>query len=107
MAHHAAQTECQKRLYKLQEIQQVLRIASDNSRKSAVKSESIPGLSEFSDVFEKLDEDFAKGKIVLKTLSKDLLQETAEYASRQLEAFTNDANETMRRKLDVGKSGSG
>jgi hypothetical protein len=101
MAHHTAQTECQKRLHKLQEIQQVLRIAADNSRKSAVKSESIPGLSDFSDVFEKLDEDFVKGKIVLKTLSKDLLQETAEYASRQLEAFTNDANETMRRKLDV------
>lgn len=103
LACHRAQVEYQKRGLRLQEIQQVLRVAAQTRRQPSAKAEGIPGLSDCSDVFARLEEDFAKGKIVLKSLSKELLEDSVEYAGRQLEAFTNDASENMRKKVEVRK----
>ena len=101
---HDIQVEQQKAQVELRVIQQLLAeqlyLVSQRGP-TAAKPEALPGLSDFSDVYQKLEDEPEKRTVVLKTLDKELLEETLQHAQRKAESFAFDCAEVMRKEVEV------
>ena len=101
---HDIQIEQQKAQMELRGIQQMLAeqlyIVSQRGPTDA-KRDPLPGLSDFSDVYQKLEDEPEKRSVILKTLDKELLEETLQYAQRKVENFAFDCAEAMRKEVEV------
>lgn len=93
------QRQAYAKLVKLQcEVSAHLRASQKKS--GQVKDED-PVLSDFSDVYDKLEEEPAKVSVILKRVSKDLLEDLDSFIRRRIEAFSAIGGQSLDKELEV------
>lgn len=58
-------------------------------------------MSDFSDVYDKLEEEPDKAPLIVRRLSKDVLEDLAAFVKRKMENFTADGGQGMDKEIEV------
>lgn len=75
-----------------------LRIPSNKDE--GIKEED-PSLRDFSDVYDRIEEEPDKASVIVRRLSKEVLEDLAAFVKRKVEAFSTDGGQGFEKELEV------
>jgi hypothetical protein len=70
------------------------------STKSEIKDEA-SGLGDFSEVFDKLEEEPDKASLVIRRQSREVLEDLASFIDRKVEGYALDGGQGLDKELEV------
>lgn len=72
-----------------------------SQKKTAHIKDEDPAFSDFSDVYDKLEEEPAKTSVILKRVSKEVLEDLDGFIRRRIEAFSAEGGQSLDKELEV------